>query len=75
MLCTDLICTENTVRRAVRMIAGRDADPLVIACVVDARDKHGPVRLLNRTIPVVSLAEADIGLPGTGDEHSPISIL
>ena len=24
VLCTDLICTENTVRRAVRMIAGRE---------------------------------------------------
>jgi len=67
-LCTDLICTENTVRRAVRMIAGRDADPLIIACVVDARDERGPVRLLNRTIPVVSLAEAEIGYSGSADE-------
>ena len=69
VLCTDLICTENTVRRAVRMIAGRDADPLVIACVVDARDEHGPIRLLNRTIPVMSLAEVEVGFTGTADEY------
>jgi orotate phosphoribosyltransferase len=67
-LCTDLICTENTVRRAVRMIAGRDADPLIITCVIDARNERGPVRLLNRTIPVVSLAEAEIGYSGSANQ-------
>jgi adenine/guanine phosphoribosyltransferase-like PRPP-binding protein len=69
LLCTDLIRTENTVRRAVRMIAGREADPLIIACVVDARDERGPIRLLNRTIPVVSLTEVDVGFNGSADEH------
>jgi adenine/guanine phosphoribosyltransferase-like PRPP-binding protein len=62
VLCTDLISTENTVRRAVAMAAGRDADALVIACVVDARDDRGSVKLLNRTIPVVALADAAIGV-------------
>jgi adenine/guanine phosphoribosyltransferase-like PRPP-binding protein len=62
VLCTDVIETENTVRRAVAMAAGLDADPLVIACVVDARDSRGPVRMLNRTIPVVSLTEVKVRL-------------
>ena len=65
VLCTDVICTESTVRRAAAMIAGRDADPLVIACVVDARDVTGPVRLLNRTIPVVCLADVQVGFAGS----------
>ncbi len=69
VLCTDLIRTENTVRRAVRMIAGREADPLVIACVVDSRDERGPIRLLNRTIPVVSLTEVEVGFSGSADEY------
>lgn len=67
VLCTDVICTENTIRRAVAMIAGRDTDPLVIACVVDTRQTRGPVRLLNRIIPVVSLAEAEVGPSEWGD--------
>jgi hypothetical protein len=62
ILCTDLISTENTARRAAAIVAGGDAEPLAIACVVDARDKPGPIRLLNRTIPVVSLTEVSIGL-------------
>jgi adenine/guanine phosphoribosyltransferase-like PRPP-binding protein len=68
VLCTDVICTENTVRRSVAMIAGRDADPLVIACVVDTRDTRGPVKLLNRTIPIVSLAEAKVGIGRSAHE-------
>jgi hypothetical protein len=68
VLCTDMICTENTVRRAAAMIAGRDADPLAIACVVDTRDRRGPVRLLNRTIPVVSLAQVKVRFRGSADE-------
>ena len=48
---------------------GREADPLVIACVVDARDEHGPVRLLNRTIPVVSLTATEIGYSGPATEN------
>ena len=62
VLCADLISTENTVRRAAATVAGGDAHPLVIACVVDARDTRGPVRLLNRIIPVVSLTEVRISL-------------
>jgi adenine/guanine phosphoribosyltransferase-like PRPP-binding protein len=64
VLCTDLICTENTVRRAVRMVAGGNAEPLVIACAVDTRGERGPVRLLNRTIPVLSLTEVDVRYSG-----------
>lgn len=60
ILCADLISTENTVRKAVASVAGHDAEPLVIACVVDARSSRGPIQLLNRKIPVVSLAEVDI---------------
>lgn len=69
ILCADLISTENTVCRAAATIAGGNADPLVIACVVDAREEHGPIRLLNRDIPVVSLTIADIAFgkdEGTG---------
>jgi hypothetical protein len=69
VLCTSLIGTENTVRQAVRMIAGREADPLVIACVIDARAKRGPVQLLNRTIPVVSLTDAEIGYSGSATKN------
>jgi hypothetical protein len=68
VLCTGVISTENTVRRAVAEIAGHGADPLAIACVVDTRDTRGPVRLLNRTIPVVSLAEVKGGFSGSADE-------
>lgn len=68
VLCTRLVSTENSVRRAVAMVAGRDADPLVIACVVDARATRGPVRLLNRAIPVVSLTEADVGVSGEAEK-------
>ncbi len=68
VVCTDLVRTENTIRRAVRLVAGRDADPLVVACVIDARDERGPIRLLNRTIPVVSLAEVEVGFSGSADE-------
>jgi hypothetical protein len=69
VLCTDLISTENTVRRAVGMVAAGEADPLVITCVVDARDGHqrGPVRLLNRVIPVVSLTEVEVEYAGSAN--------
>jgi adenine/guanine phosphoribosyltransferase-like PRPP-binding protein len=69
VLCADLICTENTVRRAVRTVAGGNAEPLVILCVVDTRGERKPIRLLNRTIPVISLTEVDVRYSGavTGD--------
>jgi hypothetical protein len=60
VLCADLISTENTVRRAAMAVAGGEADPLIIACAVDARDIPGPVTLLNRAVPVVSLTEVRI---------------
>ena len=68
VLCADTIRSEDTVRQAVAIVAGGDADPLVIACVVDARDMRGPVRVLNRTIPVVSLTEVDIAFNGSWDK-------
>ena len=37
-------------------------------CAVDTRDERGPVRLLNRTIPVVSLTEVDVGYCGSATE-------
>ena len=60
VLCADLISTENTVRRAAAAIAAH-ADPTVIVCVVDTRTDRGPIKVLNREIPVVSLAQVDIG--------------
>jgi adenine/guanine phosphoribosyltransferase-like PRPP-binding protein len=76
VLCTGVIRTETTVRRAGAMIAGSDADPLVIACVVDRRDRREPVRLLNRSIPVISLAEAEVGFRGsTGEKVTDIDPL
>ena len=69
VLCADTIRTEDTVRQAVAIVAGRNADPLVIACVVDARDTHGPVRVLDRTIPVVCLTEVKVGFSGSRDQH------
>lgn len=59
VLCTDVILTENTVRRAVADIV-EHAEPVVIACVVDARAKRGRINVLNREIPVVALAEIDL---------------
>ncbi len=67
VLCADSVRSEDTVRQAVAIVAGRNAEPLVIACVVDARDTRGPLRVLDRTIPVVSLAEVSIGFGGSRD--------
>ena len=75
VLCTDIIRTENTVRRAVAMVAARNADPLVIVCAVDARDIPGPIRVLNRMIPVVSLTEVKVRLDGSRASPSPTSTL
>lgn len=69
VLCADTIRSEDTIRRAVAIAASRDADPLIIACAVDARDSHGPIRLLNRTIPVVSLTEVNIAYGTPTDEQ------
>jgi hypothetical protein len=70
VLSTDLISTENSVRRAAAAIAGAGAEPLIIACVLDARQTRGPVRLLNNTIPVVSLAE--VAIDSDQDDETPI---
>ena len=59
VLCSDVISTENSVRRAAAAVAGGHAEPLAIACLVDAREQRGPVLLQDRSIPVVSLTEAD----------------
>jgi adenine/guanine phosphoribosyltransferase-like PRPP-binding protein len=69
ILCTDLISTENTIRRAVASVAGHGAEPLIIACVLDARSARGPIGILNRQIPVVSLAEVDISAGWSADEQ------
>ena len=57
VLCADLICTENTVRRAAAAIV-RNAEPAMVVCIVDGRENRGPIKLLNWVIPVVSLCEA-----------------
>lgn len=59
VLCADVILTENTVRRAVADIV-EHAEPVAIACVVDARVKRGRIKVLGREIPVVALAEIDL---------------
>ncbi|OLE23490.1 MAG: hypothetical protein AUG49_15845 [Catenulispora sp. 13_1_20CM_3_70_7] len=61
VLCADVIATENTVRRAAAAIA-RHAVLDVIVCVLDSRPDRGPIRVLNREIPVVSLAEIGVAL-------------
>ena len=72
VLCADIIRSEDTVRQAAATVAGRDADPLIIACLVDARDNHGPIRLLNRTIRVVSLTEVNIAVKRQAGEVTEI---
>ena len=66
VLCADAILTENTVRRAIADIV-ESAEPVVIACVVDARVTRGRVKVLNREIPVVALAEIDVWAQAGGE--------
>ena len=67
VLCADAILTENTVRRAIADIV-ECAEPVVIACVVDARVNRGRIKVLNREIPVVALAEIDLRADSQTDE-------
>ncbi|MEU8802287.1 hypothetical protein [Spirillospora sp. NPDC048819] len=55
VLCEDLLLTENGVRRTAAGLVTARTEPEVIVCVIDARDERGPVRILNRTIPVIAL--------------------
>lgn len=64
VVCTDLILTENTVRRAVAAVVSADAEPVAITCLVDSREVQGPVEILNRSIPVVALCSYLIGVQG-----------
>lgn len=61
VLCADLLSTENTARRAISAIVRSTAVPVVIACVVDARERRDPIDIFNRRIPVVALCEVDVG--------------
>jgi hypothetical protein len=72
VLCADIVSTENTVRRAAAGVAGGDADPLIIACLVDARNENGPIRLLNREIQVVSLTRAHMAADDPVFDSEPI---
>jgi hypothetical protein len=72
VLLSDLLSTENNVRRAAATVAGQRAEPAAIACVVDGRPRTAGIRLLNRTVPVVSLAAVDVGAPEQAE--SPIDI-
>lgn len=63
ILCADLLSTENTARRAISAVVRTKAVPVVIACVVDARPRRGPIEIFNRRIPVIALSEVDIGVP------------
>ncbi|HEY7144278.1 MAG TPA: hypothetical protein VH637_08525 [Streptosporangiaceae bacterium] len=73
VFCTDLISTENTVLRAVASAIAANAQPLAIVCVVDARHTRRPVRLLDRTIPVVSLVEVDISVSDETAKDLPVT--
>jgi len=71
VLCADLISTENTVRRAAATIA-EHATLVAIVCVIDARTDRGPIRVLNRDIPIISLASVDIELDPATNPDAPI---
>lgn len=71
VLITDLLSTENTARRAAAAIAGANAEPAVIACVVDARPVRRHIELLNRSIPVVSLTDVVIDIYGADGRTAP----
>lgn len=60
VLCTNVLSTENTTRRAAAAIASKSAVPVAVVCVVDSRAERKPIRIFNRAIPVFSLVEADI---------------
>ncbi|TDC69826.1 hypothetical protein E1200_07350 [Actinomadura sp. GC306] len=57
VLCEDLLLTENGVRRTAAGLVTARTEPEAIVCVIDARDERGPVRILNRTIPVIALTD------------------
>jgi hypothetical protein len=76
VLCADLICTENTVRRAAAAIV-RNAKPAAIVCIVDGRRDRGPIKVLNWGIPVIALSETvleDVAEP-TDASGRPIPIV
>ncbi|MGW6447381.1 hypothetical protein [Lentzea sp. NPDC055074] len=73
VLCTDIVSSENAVRRAVTAVVNKGAVPVAIVCVVDSRSDRKPIRMFNRDIPVLSLVAAD--LAAGGDERSdPVDI-
>lgn len=64
ILCEDMLFTENSVRRTAAGLVTARTEPVAIVCVIDAREERGPVRILNRTIPVIALTGAGLREPG-----------
>ncbi|GAB3744955.1 hypothetical protein GCM10027598_80550 [Amycolatopsis oliviviridis] len=60
VICTDVLSTENTTRRAAAALVGKHAVPIAVVCVVDARTHSGPIRMFNRDIAVLSLVTVDV---------------
>ncbi|MCW2750585.1 MAG: hypothetical protein JWR83_1695, partial [Aeromicrobium sp.] len=60
LLVVDLVSTENSARRALANIIGQGAEPVALVTVIDARASPQPIRILNRSIQVISLASVAI---------------
>ena len=72
-IVTDVIASENSVRRAIAEVTSRAAEPLVIACLLDGRSIREPVDVMGRQVPIASLANFDL-YHMDRDEISPINI-
>ncbi|GAA1315501.1 hypothetical protein GCM10009634_86290 [Saccharothrix xinjiangensis] len=72
VLCSEILSTENTSRRAAAAVVSRDAVPVAILCVADTRSERGPVQIFNRDIPVLALTEADT--EPVGESGPPVGI-
>jgi hypothetical protein len=73
VLCTDVISTENTVRRAAAAVASKNAVPAAIVCVVDSRSDRRPIQMFNHDMPVLSLTDIDISA-GDSEVSAPVDI-
>jgi len=64
ILCTDLILSGNTLRRAISELLHWDVGSVTVACVFDARmEKKNSIECMGRAFPVVSAAELEILIP------------
>lgn len=64
ILCTDLILSGNTARRAISELLRWDVRSVTVACVFDARtEKTRSIECMGKIFHLVSLAELDIIIP------------